>query len=226
MMPGHLPTRAHQHFPVYSRAERRLDNAVHLIGVPAGVAAAAWLLTEICRTTNSARLIASMSVYALGLIGMLGASAAYHLTRPGRAKELLRRADHAMIYVMIAGSYTPFALNVLEPPDGELLCAFIWSLAAVGITLKLVFPRRLEGLSLGLYLGMGWAVLFMIRPLIERLPSLSLDLLVGGGLVYSVGALIYTRRNLRFHTAVWHTLVLVAAGLHVTALHAAFRAAA
>ena len=213
-------------FPSYSRAERGVDNAVHLIGVPAGVIAAAWLLAGVCRSTESGRLIASMSVYAAGLIGMLGASAAYHLTRPGRAKELLRRADHAMIYVMIAGSYTPFALNVLEPPGGVLLCGIIWALAAIGIVLKLVFPRRFEGLSLALYLGMGWAMVVMIRPLIDRLPSQSLALLVGGGVVYSLGALIYTRRGLRFHTAVWHAMVLVAAGLHVTALHAAFLAAA
>jgi hemolysin III len=219
-------TLAEPPFPVYSRAERGFDTAVHLIGVPAGVAAAAWLLVEVCRSAGSGRLIISMAIYAAGLIGMLGASAAYHLTRPGRAKELLRRADHAMIYVMIAGSYTPFALNVLQPPEGELLCAVIWALAAIGIGLKLVFPRRFEALSLGLYLGMGWAIVLVIRPLIERLPPVSLDFLVGGGLVYSVGALIYTRRRLKFHTAVWHVLVLVAAGLHVTALHAAFLAAA
>lgn len=219
-------TQADLSFPIYSRAERWFNNVVHVIGVPAGVAAAAWLLAEVCRSTGSFRLIVSMSIYAAGLIGMLGASAAYHLTRPGRAKELLRRADHAMIYVMIAGSYTPFALNVLQPPTGELLCAFIWAMAAIGIALQLVFPRRFEALSLGLYLGMGWAIVVVIRPLIERLPPASLEFLVGGGLVYSLGALIYTRRGLKFHTAVWHVLVLVAAGLHVTALHAAFLAAA
>ena len=218
-------THAESRFPAYSRAERGVDNAVHLIGVPAGVIAAAWLLAGVCRSTESGRLIASMAVYAAGLIGMLGASAAYHLTRPGRAKELLRRTDHAMIFVMIAGSYTPFALNVLESPGGVLLCAAIWALAGIGIAMKLAFPRRFEGLSLALYLGMGWAILFMIRPLIARLPAESLYLLVGGGVVYSLGAAIYTCRRLRFHTAVWHALVLVAAGLHVTALHAAFRAA-
>ena len=219
-------TQAKHSFPITTRAERGVDNAVHLMGVPAGVIAAAWLLAEVCRNSDSGRLIASMSIYAVGLIGMLAASAAYHLTRPGRAKELLRRADHAMIFVMIAGSYTPFALNVLQPPGGVVLCVIIWTLAAIGITVKLVYPRRFEGLSLGLYLGMGWAILFMIRPLIERLPAESLGLLVGGGVVYSLGALIYTQRRLKFHTAVWHALVLVAAGLHVSALRAAFIATA
>ena len=97
-----------------------------------------------------------------------------------------------MIFVMIAGTYTPFALNVLAPPGGVALCAAIWALAAAGIAMKLVFPRRFERLSLALYLGMGWAVLVMIGPLVERLPGLSLDLLLGGGVVYSAGAVIYT----------------------------------
>jgi hemolysin III len=214
-------TPADHRFPLYSRAERRLDTAVHLIGLPVGAMAAAWVMALACASAN-ARLIAAMAVYAVGLVGMLGTSAAYHLTPPGRAKELLRRADHAVIFVMIAGTYTPLALNVLAPPGGTALCAVIWALAAVGITLKLAFPRRFERLSLALYLGMGWAVLAMIGQLIERLPRLSLDLLVGGGVVYSLGALIYTRHRLKYHTVYWHALVLTAVCLHATAMHAAF----
>lgn len=214
-------TPADHRFPLYSRAERRLDIAVHLIGVPVGAMAATWLMAVACASANP-RLIASMAVYAAGLVGMLGTSAAYHLTRPSRAKELLRRADHAMIYVMIAGTYTPFALNVLLPPGGVALCATVWALAAVGIALKLIYPRRFERLSLALYLCMGWAVLSMIGPLVRLLPPASLQLLVGGGVVYSLGAVIYTRRGLKYHTPVWHTLVLVAVGLHVAALHVAF----
>jgi hemolysin III len=211
-------------FTEYTPAERRFDHAVHLIGVPVGIIGAAWLVTEICRIGNT-RLIATILIYATGLVGMLSASAAYHLTRPGRLKELLRRADHAMIYVMIAGTYTPFALNVLEPPWGVVLCAAVWSMAAIGIALRLTFPHRFDRLALALYLGMGWAMVFMIRPLVARLPTESLALLVGGGLVYSLGALIYTRDGLKFHTAVWHVMVLAAAVLHLTALRAAFLSA-
>ena len=212
---------ADHRFPLYSLAERRLDAAVHLIGVPVGAMAAAWLLALASATANP-RLIASMVVYAIGLVGMLGTSAAYHLSPPSPAKELLRRADHAVIFVMIAGTYTPLALNVLAPPGGVDLCAAIWALAGIGITIKLAFPRRFERLSLALYLGMGWAVLAMIGQLIERLPTLSLALLLGGGVVYSAGAAIYTRRRLKYHTVCWHALVLTAACLHATALHAAF----
>jgi hemolysin III len=212
---------AESRFPSYTSAERAIDSAVHLVGVPAGLAAAGWLLAGVL-STGSSGLIASMTVYAVGLIGMLGASAAYHLARPGRAKEILRRADHSMIFVMIAGTYTPFALNVLVPPGGIALCAGIWGLAIIGIALKLCFPRRFERPALLLYLCMGWAVLSMLRALVERLSPTSLSLLFGGGVAYSVGAMIYTRRGLKYHTAVWHALVLVGAGMHVAALHAAF----
>ncbi len=211
-------------FPLYSPAERRFDQIVHLIGVPAGMIAASWLLVEVCRTA-SPPLIASMAVYAVGLIGMLSASAAYNLAPPGRTKEGLRRADHAMIFVMIAGSYTPFAMNALPPPEGVLLCVFIWTVAVAGIGLQLIFPRRFERVSLALYLGMGWAIVLVIRPLVEHLPPESLALLVAGGLVYSLGALVHTRDRLKFHNAIWHVLVLVAAGLHVVALYSAFLSA-
>ena len=211
-------------FPIYTRAERALDNAVHLVGVPSAVIAASWLLAEVSRT-QSLRVLATMMIYAVGLIGMLSASAAYHMAPPSRTKELLRRADHAMIFVMIAGSYTPFALNALQPPGGVVLCSAIWSLALVGIFIKLAFPRRFERLCLALYLGMGWAVLSMLHPLMARLPGTSAELLLAAGLVYSLGALIYTRHGLKYHTATWHALVLLGAALHLAALEAAFLAA-
>lgn len=214
---------AGKRFPLYSRAEARLDAAVHLIGLPTGVVLAAWLLAQ-AHARAIPGLLAAMAVYAAGLVAMLGTSAAYHLTPPSPAKEWLRRADHAVIFVMIAGTYTPFALNVLSPPGGVALCAAIWALAAVGIALKLIFPRRFERLSLALYLGMGWAVLAMVGQLAARLPALSLGLLLGGGVLYSLGAAIYTRRRLKYHTALWHALVLLAATLHALALHAAFAA--
>lgn len=212
-----------QPFPDDTRAERRLDAAIHLIGVPGAVACAAWLLAEAGRTGN-ARLLAGLLVYAAGLVGMLSASAAYHLAPPGRAKEMLRRADHAAIFVMIAGSYTPYALNALPAPGGAVLGVVVWLLAGLGIFIKLAFPRRFEALSLALYLGMGWSVLSQIRPLLRLLPAGSLLCLIGGGVVYSVGALIYTRRRMKFHTPAWHALVLIAATLHLLALHTAFLA--
>jgi hemolysin III len=215
-------TRFAHRFPTYTTAERAVDGVVHVVGVPAGVIAASWLVAGAIHT-EGARLIVTLLIYAIGLVGMLSASAAYNLARPGRVKAVLQRTDHAMIFVMIAGSYTAFALNALDAPDGMILCVVVWVVAAAGIALKLLAePHRFERVSLALYLGMGWLVVGMLRSFIERLPHESLMLLVGGGLVYSVGAVIHAIGRVPFHNAAWHVLVLVGAGLHLAALHTAF----
>jgi hemolysin III len=194
---------------------------VHLFGLPAGLVATVWLVLTVGLAATP-KVTATLLVYGLGLVGMLGASAAYHLTRPGPAKERLRRLDHAMIFVMIAGTYTPFALNVLPDRQGILLCATAWVIAAVGIALKLLYPRRLERLSLVLYLGMGWMVLSVMPSLMARMTLDVLVLLVLGGVAYSVGSVIHSLRRVRFQAAIWHLLVLVGAGLHLAALSLQF----
>ena len=210
-------------FPSYTAAETAADRIVHLIGVPAGIAAVCWLVANVGAAAG-ATLTISLLVYGCGLVGMLAVSAAYNLSRPGRRKELLRRADHAMIYAMIAGSYTPFAFNVLPRRDGLLLGGAVWLLAAVGIGVKLVFPRRFERLLLALYLGMGWIVLSMIRTLMTLLPRDVLLLLVLGGVAYTFGALLHSLRRVPFHNVAWHVLVLVGAGLHLAAIALQFTA--
>ena len=194
---------------------------MHLFGLPAGIAAAAWLILTV-GLPASPKVCATLLVYGAGLVGMLSASAVYHLTRPGPAKERLRRLDHAMIFVMIAGTYTPFALNVLPDRQGMVLCAVAWAIAAVGIALKLLYPRRLERLSLVLYLGMGWMVLSVLPSLIARMTHDVLVLLVLGGVAYSVGSVIHAMRRMRFQNAIWHLLVLLGAGLHLAALRLQF----
>lgn len=181
-----------------------------------------WLIVQ-ASLRGGALLVSSLSVYATGLVGMLAASAAYHLARPGRAKALLRRADHSMIFVMIAGSYTPFALNALSRTGGVAVCAAMWGVAAVGVTLKLALPRRCERASLALCLVMGWTVLALLPWLARRLPEISLGLLLAGGLAYTIGAVLFTRRW-RFHIAGWHALVLLGAALHLGAVSTAFLA--
>ena len=204
-------------FPSFTAAETAADRVVHLIGVPAGIVAACWLVASV-GARASATLTVSSLVYGGGLVGMLAVSAAYNLTRPGRRKALLRRADHAMIYVMIASSYTPFAVNVLPWRDGLLLGGAVWLLAAIGIGVKLAFPRRFEGPLLALYLAMGWLVLSMVRTLIRLLPREVFLLLVLGGVAYTVGALLHSLRRVPFHNVAWHMLVLVGAGLHLMAI--------
>jgi hemolysin III len=210
-------------FPDYTPAERRLDYAVHAVGVALAPAAGAWLLARASHL-GGIRLTLSMVVYVVGLVGMLATSAAYHFAWPSRRKAMLRRADHSMIFVMIAGSYTPFALNALPATTGAVLCGAIWTLAAGGVGLTLAAPRWFKRLSLALYLVMGWAVVAVLPSLIARLPGAALWLVLAGGLSYTVGALIHTRHRLRFHTVIWHMLVLLGAGLHVGAVGLAFLA--
>jgi hemolysin III len=208
-------------FPTYTAAEAAADRMIHLLGVPAAVAAVSWLITSV-GPTASVTLTITLLIYGFGLIGMLAASAAYNVSRPGRGKELLRRADHAMIFVMIAGSYTPFALNALAQHGGRRLCVVVWLLAGFGVALKLALPRRFERLSLLLYLGMGWSVLAMFNSFLASVQRDVFALLLLGGVAYSLGAAIHSLRRLPFHNPVWHALVLVGAGLHLAAISLQF----
>ncbi len=126
-------------FPLYTDAERTADRMVHLFGMLAAPVAALWLLSRAAASAGAGTILI-LTVYSAGLLGMLGSSAAYNLARPGRLKGRLRRLDHAMIFAMIAGSYTPFALFALAPSIGVPLCATVWALALAGMVLKLVAP--------------------------------------------------------------------------------------
>jgi hemolysin III len=204
-------------FPRYDATEAAADRVIHIVGVSAAVTAVVWLLASLAPDAT-VKQVATLLVYSFGLIGMLAASAAYHLTRPGRLKSALRRIDHAMIFVMIAGSYTPFALNALGPGLGVPLCIAVWALAVIGVALKLACPLRFERVSLALYLGMGWMLLVVIRSFVASLSAEVLLLLLAGGIVYSLGAAVHAAGRLRFHNAMWHAMVLIAAGLHLAAV--------
>jgi hemolysin III len=203
-------------FPHYTAAEAAADRALHLLALPTATVAVAWLFLAAIPTADAEQTVACL-IYGCGLIGMLTASAAYNLCRPSRRKELLRRVDHAMIFVMIAGTYTPFAVSVFREIDGPLLCLLIWSLAATGVAVTLAFPRRFERLLLMLYLTMGWMVLGMGRSL-GHLSTPVLLLLLVGGAAYTIGALAHVRSRFPFQNAVWHALVVFGASLHWVAI--------
>lgn len=208
-------------FPEYSPAEQRADRWVHRLGI-AGAMAGSVLLLSAVAAAGSAAVTASVAAYCVGLVLMVSASAAYNLARPGRAKEQLRRLDHAAIYVMIAGSYTPFLANLVAPPWGPILLATVWAAAAVGILLKLAAPRRYERLGTALYLIQGWILLPAIGPIGAGLPGIVLGLLLAGGVVYTLGVGVHSARRLRYHNAIWHAMVLAAAALHFGAVAVAF----
>lgn len=193
-------------FPTYSRAERAADAAVHLAGVFFGlVGAFALIFASVGRVP--VRDVAGLGVYSVGLIGMFTASASYNLIHRPLLKEWLRRIDHAVIFVMIAGSYTPFALKIGGETGLWLLCA-VWAIAIFGVVAKLAFPRKLDRISVLLYLAQGWCILFAIGPLVEAIPPDSANLLVIGGVIYSAGVIFHLLERMPYHNVIWHVFVL------------------
>jgi len=215
-----MPRSAVQEFPLYSTSERRADLLVHAVGVTAGVHGVAWMLAVLAGAEAlPARTVWSLVVYGLGLLGMLVASASYHVASPGPRKAFLRRIDQVMIFAMIAGTYTPFTLVGLRGGvEGDALCAAVWSVAAMGAAVKFCCPGRFERLGLGLYLGLGWAILAVIGPLSASLSPQGLWLLAMGGVIYTAGVVFYLLEDLPYHNALWHLMVLIAATCHFAAI--------
>jgi len=203
-------------FPSYTRIERIADACVHAVGVFFSVAAAALLLAGAIGTLPVV-LFLGLVVYSIGLIGMFAASAAYNLVSHAGVKESLRRLDHAAIFVMIAGSYTPFALLV-GGAAGHALLAAVWAVAIAGVVIKLRYPRRFDKLSVLLYLFQGWMVLVALDSIVAALPGQALTLLVAGGIIYTLGVGFHLMERLRFHNVIWHIFVLGGAACQFIAI--------
>jgi hemolysin III len=205
---------------LYTRSEARMDALIHIAGILFAVNASLWLLAHV----TGLSVIVSVSIYCAGLLSMILASAAYHLSRHGPTKEILRRIDHAAIFIMIAATYTPFAVNRLGYQNGVELLTAIWLCATTGVVLKLIFPRRFERLSVIFYLAMGWMIIAVAKPLSAAVASVDLWLLLIGGMVYSAGIVFFLIERLPFHKAAWHGFVLIAVALHFAAIAGEFAA--
>jgi hemolysin III len=206
---------------IYSHREDWVDGLIHVLGMLFAVNATVWLLWHV--TGLPAEV--SVTVYCVGLLAMVFASAAYNLVpETARPKQILRRIDHAAIFIMIAGTYTPFAVNRLGAPFGTAILIAIWACASLGVAMKVLFPRRFELLSIGLYLGMGWMIVAVIAPLSSSVGAVDFWLLMAGGLVYSAGVAFYVIERIPFHKAIWHAFVLIAVVLHFTSIAMEFAA--
>lgn len=212
-----MPEATHSHpaFPDYTRAERRADTVVHVLsvgGALAGVGYIAVILGDLAW-----RPAVSLAVYGLSLLLTLSLSAAYNLAvRPGR-KEILRRFDHAAIFVLIAGSYTPLGVVIVGGATGTTLAIAVWGLAVIGIALKLLFPRRFEKTAILLYLLQGWLLLFAANSVLAAMADDVLILIAIGALLYTLGVGFHIMSRLPFHNAIWHAFVLAAAACHYAA---------
>ena len=203
--------------PHYPRPiERSADAWVHVIGLTAAGAGAVTLLTLTLLGGRFAET-AAVGVYALCLIAMLVCSTVYNMAGP-RHRPVLRRLDHAAIFLMIAGSYTPFTTMRLTGPWAIWMTGAVWGLCLLGAAGKLFLPGLSKGFWVVLYLAVGWLVLIAIKPLLATVSLVALALLLAGGLVYSFGVIVYLRKTLPFRRAIWHGFVIAAAATHYVAI--------
>ena len=200
--------------------DQAADRVVHALGISLGVIGAV-VLVRVTAIDGRPDDLAPALIYAAGLLAMLGCSAAYNVFHTSGRREWLRRFDHAAIFAMIAGTYTPFTMR-LGGGWSSGLTAVIWTVAAAGIALKLWQPRRIEALSIVLYLALGWIGLAAAGRFMAALDAQTLDLLASGGIVYTAGVIFHLWRRLPYQNAIWHAFVLVAAGIHYLAVLTVF----
>jgi hemolysin III len=193
------------------------DRQIHRIGIAAGTMGTIVLGFAAAASGNAA-ILASCLAYAAGLMAMLLCSAVYNLRLGSPRRDLLRRLDHAAIFVMIAGTYTPFTVNRLPVAWSLIMTIVIWSAAATGAALKLAQPRLLERVSVLPYLALGWLGLVTLAPLLGVLDRPTLILLGAGGAFYTLGTLFHLWHRLPFQNAVWHGFVVTAAACHYAAI--------
>jgi hemolysin III len=199
------------------RPERRADAIVHLVGVTLGLAACAVLMIVAWPMEDAATCL-SLAVYVMALLGILGCSALYNLANDGPRSGLWRRLDHAAIFVMIAGTYTPFLAIAIGGGWGAGLLIFVWTSAVAGVVLKLLHPGWLETLSIAAYLLLGWTILVAIDRLIAAVSLRALILLAAGGVLYSIGVIFHRWDRLPYQRPIWHGFVLAAAACHYFAV--------
>lgn len=202
---------------LYSLGEEIAHSVTHGLGVLASIVGLCVLVAFAALHGGAVEIVAS-AVFGGTLILLYTASTLYHSIPLPATKSVLRVIDHASIYLLIAGTYTPFTLITLAGPWGWSLFATVWSLAALGVGFKLFTTGRFEKLSLLIYIAMGWCGVVAAQPLLEALAPAGLWLLVGGGLAYTGGVVFYAMESLRYHHAIWHLFVLAGSVLHYFAV--------
>jgi hemolysin III len=201
----------------YHLHEEIAHSIIHGIGAILAIAGLVILIVN-ATTFGSARHIVSCSIFGAALVLLYSASTLYHGVQHPKAKKVLRVIDHSSIYLLIAGTYTPFTLINMQGAWGWSLFGIIWLAALLGIILQFSPLRRFSSIRLILYVAMGWAALVAIKPLSASVPMSALTLIVAGGLSYTVGIVFYLWNRLPYHHAIWHVFVLSGSALHYLAV--------
>lgn len=204
-----------EHYP--NRHEHAADGIVHAIGIAAALIGGG-VLVAVTLMNRGVPLATAGAIYALCMMAMLAASAVYNLTRPSRYRRILRRLDEAAIFLMIAGSYTPFTIKLLPPDFAVTITLAIWAAALAGAAGKVFWTHLSDKAWCVIYLAFGWLAVIVLGPVVPSLPPLAIGLLVTTGLIYSGGVLLYLNHALPFRRALWHGCVVLAAAGHYAAI--------
>jgi hemolysin III len=199
-----------------SRREEALNSLSHAVGAVLAIAGLAVLAMASSRSGTAANVVGCV-VFGATLVFLYSSSTLYHAVEHPRAKAVLRVFDHSAIFLLIAGTYTPFTLVSLRGPWGFALFGVVWGLAAAGIALRLVLRTRPTALFVGLYLAMGWCVVVAAKPLLAAVAPGGLALLAAGGLAYTLGVVFYVSKR-PYHHAIWHAFVLAGSAFHYAAV--------
>lgn len=202
----------------YSEAEEKWNIRTHVFGLLASIVGLVFLVVK-ASASNSAAALISVLTFGVSLIVLYAASSIYHAAKEEQRRARLRVFDHAAIYLLIAGTYTPFTMLVLEERLGWQVFGIVWGLAVVGILLKLFFTGKFNVLSTLIYVGMGWVIIFAINPLIDQFSYEGLFTLFLGGGFYTLGAVLYSIKRLPFNHAIFHVFVLLGSFSHYLSVY-------
>jgi hemolysin III len=202
---------------VLSIGEEIANSITHGLGLIASIAALPILLLR-ARSSNDPSAVTGAAIFGVTLILLYAASTVYHALPLSKGKRFFRVLDHSAIYLLIAGTYTPFALGPLRGPWGWTLLAIIWTLALIGIGSKVVVRFRRSHPSTWLYLLMGWLIVVAIKPLVENIPRAGLFWLAAGGLAYTGGVAFYAMKRVRYSHMIWHLFVATGSVCHFIAV--------
>lgn len=200
-----------------SPAEKTADLVVHVVGLTLA-AVGGGLLAVLAAIYSGVGATVATAIYALCLVGMLTASTIYNQTRPCAARPVLRRLDEAAIFLMIAGSYTPFTTQRFEGGWAIGFTLLVWALGLGGAFAKLVLPRLSDAIWSGVYVAFGWLAVIALKPMVDTVHPIALALLVAGGLIYTGGVFVFISPKVRFRRAIWHGFVVTGATVHWAAV--------
>lgn len=200
-----------------SLQEEFANSITHGFGVLFSIVAISLLVTFSILNGSTIEIVSS-SVFGASILFLYTFSTLYHAVQDEKIKSWLRTFDHIGIYLLIAGTYTPFLLLTVGGTLGWIFFGIVWSLALFGLIFKIFFTHRFKKASLILYMGMGWMAVFLVKPLYNNLDPSMLSLIVAGGLSYTLGTIFYTRPAMRFAHTIWHLFVLAGTVFHFIAI--------